>query len=803
MVSKLDHRDIYVDPKNLFDEIGLLDINFKNLNPMNNKSYSNSYKTNFLNKPQSIFDFYNKLAMYSKAEYMIKGIYENQVCLVVAGTGAGKTVILPRIILHTIGYKGRVVMTNPKTIPTRKAAEFAAITCDVELGKEVGYKYKGHSETYNSTENKLLFCTDGTILAMLKHDPLLMAFDVVVIDEAHERNINIDLIFLLLRRALLLRPSLKLVIVSATINEDKFINYFSISYFKFIRLDGGGGTNYPIKLFYLEKAVNKLNPNGEIIGEPFLEAAVKRVCDILLSSDSGDILVFLSGSSDIMKGCEMLHLYLKSLSDNINNETFCITLSSGVDDLHTNIVIDEKYYKNNTLEAQNYDLLASGPFKRKVVFATEVAESSVTIDGLKYVIECGISKQSIYYGDKNLQALEKKYISKANHKQRRGRVGRTSPGECHCIFTLDEYNKFKDYPDPPITIINFTNTILDFLYFEQYVSHIDLPIIINPTKIDFDSMKNNEKLTLNIFLNELLDLPNINNIQQGIIRLYYLKMIYINNNKAFLSPLGKICNKLNGVPKIELQRAMISSYNYKCTKEVCAIVSMITKLGAKLTSLFSTKILTDITSLWFVDYGEFILLLDIFNEFVYREYDQFVIKDGKKITIRKLGGTKMWCRKYKIKYHIMVEVYELYLENVKDLDAIINTELRMYINADPNNIADNFTLFTDYKPELFQDIRLNVIRALLDGYFINIMKQNPNLTFTTCFPSITNASIDKRQSLYINSNNNEFKYCFYYEYTSISMCKTFNIVNGIPKEVIKHMIQDDNIYDVITKCLQV
>ena len=248
---------------------------------------------------------------------------------------------------------------------------------------------------------------------------------------------------------------------------------------------------------------------------------------------------------------------------------------------------------------------------------------------------------------------------------------------------------------------------------------------------------------------------------------------------------------------------MISSYNYKCTKEVCAIVSMITKLGAKLTSLFSTKILTDITSLWFVDYGEFILLLDIFNEFVYREYDQFVIKDGKKITIRKLGGTKMWCRKYKIKYHIMVEVYELYLENVKDLDAIINTELRMYINADPNNIADNFTLFTDYKPELFQDIRLNVIRALLDGYFINIMKQNPNLTFTTCFPSITNASIDKRQSLYINSNNNEFKYCFYYEYTSISMCKTFNIVNGIPKEVIKHMIQDDNIYDVITKCLQV
>ena len=160
MVSKLDHRDIYVDPKNLFDEIGLLDINFKNLNPMNNKSYSNSYKTNFLNKPQSIFDFYNKLAMYSKAEYMIKGIYENQVCLVVAGTGAGKTVILPRIILHTIGYKGRVVMTNPKTIPTRKAAEFAAITCDVELGKEVGYKYKGHSETYNSTENKLLFCTD-------------------------------------------------------------------------------------------------------------------------------------------------------------------------------------------------------------------------------------------------------------------------------------------------------------------------------------------------------------------------------------------------------------------------------------------------------------------------------------------------------------------------------------------------------------------------------------------------------------------------------------------------------------------
>jgi len=805
MTVNIQPRDIYIPAEDLFNDIGILDINYTNLNPLNGKPYSNKFKTNIIDNGKGVHEFYEEFTIYQRKEEIVKGIFENQVIILQSGTGSGKTLLSPKLALHTMGYKGKIAMTNPKTIPSKSAAIFAAKTLDVTEGKEVGYKYKGSPEgSYSPEHTKLLFCTDGYIKAlMIGNDPLLEQYDMVIVDEVHERNVNIDILLLLLRRALLRRRSLKLMIVSATINEKLYIDYFPSSHFKSIYLDGGASTTFPIKLFYLEKPLNRFNPNGEVIGDTFVESAVKRVCDILLSTTTGDILIFLTGSADIKKGCEKLHILLNSLSENINNETFCITISRGIDKMHEKLVTDATYYMKNQSDAQEYDKNATGPFKRKVVFATEIAESSITINGLIYVIDAGLSKQSKYYATKNMNALEKKYIAKSNHLQRRGRVGRTSPGECHCIFTVDEYNKlFKDYPDPPITISNFTSSIVDFLLLDKYISHIDLPINIKKEKVNMDNIMLDDRVSLNSFLTELLDIPNMDNIQLGIIRLYYLNIIKITENKAYISKFGKLISGLQ-IDSIELRRAMISSHNYKCTKEVCAISSMIEILGSKIMSLFTTTEQKEITQLWHVESGEFMLLLDIFNEFVHREYDQQIIEDGRTIKIKKLGGTKQWCKRFKINYSKMIRIYEVYLSNFRDVNKIINRELYEYLAEDEYNLEENFILFGDKKPILYQNTRLNVIRALLDGFFINVLKKNTNMTYTTCFPSLVKGSIDKYNSFFQYVDDSVFKYCFYFEYSSISMVKTFNLVNGIPREILQDIIMDDNIYEVFKNCLSI
>jgi HrpA-like RNA helicase len=805
MTDKVKPRDIYVPPEKLLDKIGILDPEGKNLNPLNGKKYSNAYKNNINNSGKGVKEIYAPLTLYQNIEETIVGIYNHNPVICRAPTGSGKTVILPKASLAVLNYNGRIAMTNPKKIPSISAATFAAQTLDVELGKEVGYLYKGSpTGSYSPEETKLLFCTDGYIKAMmLGSDPLLESYDMIILDEVHERNTNIDILLLLLRRAILKRPTLRLILVSATIDENIYKNYFPDSHFNIGVLNPGGSTTYPIKLFHIQRPINTFS-KGEVSGEKFIDAAVRRACDILLSTDSGDILVFLTGSVDIKKGVEKIHILLKSLSENINNETFCVTLSGGVGPLHEKLVTDQFYYQKNQSDAQQFDKFASGPFKRKVVFSTEVAESSITINGLKYVVDCGLSKQSKYYANKNMDALEKKYIAKSNHLQRRGRVGRTSPGECHCIFTKDEYAKlFQDYPPPPLTISNITTTILDFMQLDQYISHIELPVNIKPEKINLDKLVEDERVTLNEFFKELLDIPDMDNVQQGIIRLYYTGMIVINGNNALLSPLGKAMGNIR-INSIELRRAMISAYNYKCFNEVCAITSMIEGLGSKILDLFTTRDLDEITRLWHIETGEFILLLDIFSEFVLREYDQVTYENGKKIKIHKIGGTKSWCKKFKINYDKMVNIYALYLENQRSVQNVINDQLQLHLERDVTNTEENFLLFTDKPPIIYPDVRLNVIRALVDGYFINIMKQNANMTYTTCFPSLVRGSLDKRQSLFIHMDKEQsYKYCFYNIYASVSMTKTFNIVNGIPKILIKDIIEDDNIYNIFKNCLTI
>ena len=176
-------RDIFIDRKDLKKKIGILDPEGIEKNPLTGENYSENYK--------SLGKMWSNFPMYEKSQEIIQKIYDQQVILIVSSTGSGKTVITPKYALHALNYQAKIAITNPKRIPSAENAKFAAKTLDVELGGHVGYKYRGSPDGSSSQDTKLLYCTDGYVLARLQRDPMLMDYDVVIIDEARADRLSV------------------------------------------------------------------------------------------------------------------------------------------------------------------------------------------------------------------------------------------------------------------------------------------------------------------------------------------------------------------------------------------------------------------------------------------------------------------------------------------------------------------------------------------------------------------------------------------------------------------------------------
>ena len=273
-------------------DIGILDPNGKNLNPLTQEKYSEKY----LDLANTWKDF----PAYAYANNFIDNIKSNQVTLVVSGTGSGKTVLVPKFALHTTDYKGKIAITLPKQSITKSAAEFAADTLDVKLGDEVGYQYRGGSK--NSDKTQLLYATDGTIVARLLTDPLLKEFDMVIVDEAHERKVQIDFLLYLLRNVIKERKDFKIIIMSATINAEIFETYFED--FAFKRIDIGTEAHYPIESHFLPK---------QLEGKGYLSKGIDIIMDILEqdNNDGADILFFITSVNEATEVCQKLNMLLE------------------------------------------------------------------------------------------------------------------------------------------------------------------------------------------------------------------------------------------------------------------------------------------------------------------------------------------------------------------------------------------------------------------------------------------------------------------------------------------------------------
>ena len=554
MVNKMNevlNRGKLVAKKDLMKEIGILDPTGKEINPLTGEAYQNLYTEN-RNLPgtyATISEKWTSLPVYKERERLIKMIHTNQVMLLTSGTGSGKTVLVPKFALHAYGYKARIAITNPKRKPTRDNASWAAKLMDVRLGEEVGYKYRGAKEIdQNGKRTRLVYCTDGYITAILKSDPLLTEFDMVIVDEAHERNIQIDVLLFYLKLALLQRPTLKLIIMSATINPEDFVKYFPPKQFSFARADLPGQPNFPVEEIFLKKAINEFDGNEVAIERDrppmYIQKAIDICIQILEESDSGEILVFLTGKGDTAEACRLL----REKSQKAKLKPFCVELHSGTPDMESDLASKVTLYQNQP----------GAPFSRKVVMSTEVAESSITIDGLVYVIDSGLSKQSRFYPDRGMEALEKRYISKAAHMQRKGRAGRTQPGVCYNLFTEEEYaKKFRDYNIEPILVSDVTEMALNFMT-TPYFSHVELPFSY-PSSASSASIVG-KRVSLATLLGNMITPPTESFVRYALRLLYALEGLTVDKKRATLNVMGANIARLHSLP-VQMSRAVLTGYD--------------------------------------------------------------------------------------------------------------------------------------------------------------------------------------------------------------------------------------------------
>lgn len=346
---------------------------------------------------------YRKLPVYEQRERILEALKDNQVIVVESPTGSGKTTQLP-VILYEAGYaaKGMIGVTQPRRIAALSVSEFIAKQLSVELGTLVGYKMRFEDKTDFSTKIKIM--TDGILLQEMKLDPMMLRYDVMIVDEAHERSLNIDFILGLLKRVLEARPEFKVIISSATINADIFSSYFGDC--PVVKIDT---ITYPVTLVYDPPLAEN---NMDVLIEKIIEITERT----LASKRNGDILIFLPGEKSI-KDCIAL-LSLCKVKDRLH-----------IIPLYARLGKDE----------QERVFEEPPPGKVKVVVSTNIAETSVTIDGVTTVIDSGLAKLNFYNPKTFTSSLIEVPISKASANQRKGRAGRTAPGYCYRLYTREDF----------------------------------------------------------------------------------------------------------------------------------------------------------------------------------------------------------------------------------------------------------------------------------------------------------------------------------------------------------------------------
>ena len=445
------------------------------------------------------------LPIFKLKHELLKAVQDNQILVVIGETGSGKTTQMTQY-LSEAGF-GKIACTQPRRVAAMSVAKRVAEEYGCILGTDVGYTIR--FEDCTSPETRIKYMTEGMLLRESLIDSDLKAYSVVMLDEAHERSINMDVMFGLLKATVKRRKDLKLIVTSATLDAVKFSSYFFEAPIFTIP-----GRSFPVEILYTKEAESD-----------YLDASLITVMQIHLTEPPGDILLFLTGAEEIDTACETLYERMKSLGNEVPQLIILPVYSALPSEMQTRI----------------FD--PAPPGSRKVVIATNIAETSLTIDGIYYVVDPGFVKQNVYNPKTGIDQLVVTPISQAAAKQRAGRAGRTGPGKCYRLYTEMAYrNEMLTTPVPEIQRTNLANTVLQL-----------------------KAMGINDLLSF-----EFMDAPPTETLIMALEQLHSLGAL---DEEGLLTRLGR---RMAEFPLEPMQSKMLMmSVHLGCSDEILTIVSML------------------------------------------------------------------------------------------------------------------------------------------------------------------------------------------------------------------------------------
>lgn len=542
------------------------------LNPFTGKPFSQKYV--------DILRVRRDLPVHSQREEFLQMFHSTQIMVFVGETGSGKTTQIPQFVLyddmpHLQGTQ--VACTQPRRVAAMSVAARVADEMDVELGNEVGYSIRFENKTNNKTILK--YMTDGMLLREAMEDHNLTRYSCIILDEAHERTLATDILMGLLKQVTERRPDLKIIIMSATLDAEKFQ-----SYFKNAPLLAVPGRTHPVEIYYTPE-----------FQRDYLDAAIRTVLQIHATEGEGDILVFLTGEEEIEDACRKISLE----ADELIREQGCGPLQ-----------VYPLYGSLPPNQQQRIFEPAPPPFKpngrpgRKVIISTNIAETSLTIDGIVYVVDPGFSKQKVYNPRIRVESLLVSPISKASAQQRAGRAGRTRPGKCFRLYTEEAFKKeLVEQSYPEILRTNLASTVLEL----KKLGVDDL--------VHFDFM----------------DPPAPETMMRALEELNYLACL---DDEGELTSLGRLTSQFPLDPMLAVM--LIGSPEFNCSNEILTIVALLSVPNVFVRPASARKKADELKMEFAHPDGDHLTLLNVFHGFQSDEAHQI--------------GLHQWCRDHFLSY---------------------------------------------------------------------------------------------------------------------------------------------------------
>lgn len=525
-----------------------------------------------------------------------------------------------------------------------------------KLGEEVGYSIR--FEDLTSASTRIKFLTDGMLLREALVDPLLSRYSVIMVDEAHERSLSTDVLLGILKKIMKRRPELRIIVSSATLQAEDFLRFFAGDEFKSDAEaeDLGGETGriislegrmYPVDMLFLESPA-----------EDYVERAVKTVMDIHLQEDEGDVLVFLTGREEIDTAIQLLSERAATLHPKSQS------------------ILPLPLYSGLTTDQQMYVFEPTPENTRKVIVSTNIAEASVTIDGIVYVVDCGFAKLRAYNPNTGIETLTAVPISKAAAVQRAGRAGRTKPGKCFRLYTRQAY---EDLPDATVPEIQRSNLA---------------PVIMQLKALGID----------NIVRFDFLTPPPAELVVRAFELLYSLGAV--DDYAKLTKPLGMRMAELAAGPM--MSRVLLSAPSFDCLSEILTIAAMVSLQGAIWVQHEGNKKESESTRRKFaVEEGDHLTYLNVYQAFITK---------GKK--------EPKWCRDNLLNYRSLQRAVSIRAQFKRYLE-------RFGIHIDESLSSSSYRQADlSRKPEQIQ-------RCLTTGFFAHAAKMQPDGSFKTVTGGLT------------------------------------------------------------------